>query len=87
MKRNNNFVIREMGDKFILVPFGEKSIDFNGILTINESAKFLWEKSGEEFSKESLMEELITEYNIDESVASDAVEKFIDFLKEVDCLE
>ena len=42
MKKNNDFVLRRIADSSVLVPFGSKAINFNGVITLNDSAEFLW---------------------------------------------
>lgn len=87
MKRNENFIIKEMAGQYILVPFGEKAISFNGVVTLNETAKFLWENSENEIDSQKLKEALIKEYSIDEETAEKAVETFIIQLKEAGCID
>ena len=38
MKKNNDFVLRRIADSSVLVPFGSKAINFNGVITLNDSA-------------------------------------------------
>ena len=33
MKRNENYVVKELMGEFVLVPIGEAAIDFNGVIT------------------------------------------------------
>ena len=87
MKRKENFTLREIAGNFIIVPFGDEALDFNGLITLNDSARFLWEKSEGEFTVDGLKTALIEEYGIDDSTASEAVEVFLSQMKEVGCLE
>lgn len=86
MKRNDEFVLRELADKNVLIPFGKKAVDFNGVITINNTAKFLWEKSEDEIVPEKLAAALIEEFQIDEATANEAVKVFIEQLKEAGCI-
>lgn len=87
MKRNENFIIKEMAGNWILVPFGKYALDFNGVINLNETAKFLWENSAEEIDAEKLKTALIKEYSVDEETAEKAVNLFIEQLKEAGCID
>ena len=54
MKRNENYVVKELLDSYILVPIGETAIDFNGVMTLNETAKFMWESAEGDFTAKDL---------------------------------
>ena len=42
MKRNTNFILREIAGENILVATGEAAQIFNGMITLNEVASFIW---------------------------------------------
>lgn len=67
---------------YVIVPVGKTVLDFNGVITINETGAFLWEKMQEEFSISSLVEAVLNEYDIDRQQAQKDVEDFIEVLKD-----
>ena len=71
----------------VLVPFGLKSFDVNGIIKLNETAKFLWDHSTDDFTAETLINDLMKEYKIDRETAAESVEIYIDKMKEVGSIE
>lgn len=87
MKRNEEFILKEMAGNIILVPYGNKAIDFNGIVTLNETAKFLWDNTENEFDENSLVKAILGEYDVDEETARKSVIGFIESLKEVGAIE
>ena len=87
MKINENFVLKEVAGSWILVPFGSGAVDFNGVITLNDTAKFLYEKCNEEIVPDKLIDALIEEYNIDDTTAKNAVKIFINQLKEAGCID
>ena len=87
MKLNENFILKEMAGSWVLVPFGENAIDFNGVVTLNETAKFLYEKCEDGIDETALKNALIDEYEIDNKTAENAVNTFIDQLKEAGCID
>ncbi len=86
MKKNNDFVLNEMAGNWILVPFGDGAIDFNGVITLNVTAKFLWENCSEDIDAQALQNKLIEEYKIDNETAQNAVNIWIEQMKEAGCI-
>lgn len=87
MKRSKDFILNQLAGNYVLVPVGRSALDFNGILTLNSTAKFLWEKAEGEFSRETLIEALIKEYGIDTCLANKATDEFIAQMKDAGCVE
>lgn len=87
MKKNNDFVLNDVAGNWILVPYGENAIDFNGVITLNETAKFLWENCLEDVDVDLLKNKLIEEYKIDNETAQNAVDMWIEQMKEAGCIE
>ena len=52
MKVNSDFVMRNIAGENILVPTGEAAEKFNGMITMNEVAAFMWKNIDEVESKE-----------------------------------
>lgn len=64
MKLKQNFTLRNICGEYVLTPEGTDNIDFTNILSINETAAFLWEKLKEkEFTTEDMANLLLSEYN------------------------
>ena len=50
MKIKNGFVIRSVGGENVVVPVGEMSKQFHGMINLNETGAFLWRFFSEEHS-------------------------------------
>lgn len=87
MKLNENFVINQLSDSWVLVPYGQYAVDFNGVVTLNETAKFLFEKSKDGIDINTLKNALIEEYAIDAVTAENAVNLWINEMKEAGCID
>ena len=81
MKLKNGFVLRDLGGQSVVVAVGEATKSFNGIIKLNESSAFLWKQMKDDFSKEHLVSALLAEYDVEEDVASQNVDNFVDTLK------
>lgn len=42
MKLKENFVLRQVADTWVVLPVAEATLDFNGMLTLNETGAVLW---------------------------------------------
>ena len=77
MKIKNGYLLREIADSWIVVPIGERVIDFKGMMTLNESGAFLWGCLTEDISYEQLLDCLLEEYDVDEKTARADLDEFI----------
>ena len=87
MKRNENFVLKELMGSFVLVPVGEAAMNLNGVITLNETAKFLWDAAEGEFEVNDLIDAVIAEYEVDIQTDTEGVEIFLKRMKEEGCIE
>lgn len=70
MKINEGFELREMCGEHIIIATGVANIDFSKVISLNESAAYLWnEVDGKEFTPETLAALLTEKYEIDNSTA------------------
>lgn len=75
------------GAKFLMAE-GIENIDFNQIISLNETAAFLWEAMGDDpFTVEELAEKLTAEYEVSHAEAKDCIEQFLADLKKAGVIE
>jgi hypothetical protein len=77
MKIKSGFMLRNITDCWIVVPIGERVADFNGLISLNDTGAFLWRKLQEYTEQDKLVEELLSEYDIDKDTAKTDVEEFV----------
>ena len=70
MKIKNNFLLRKVADSYVVVPVGKMSLDFNGIITLNETGAFLFELLQKGCEREDLIAKLLDEYEVSAGRAS-----------------
>jgi hypothetical protein len=83
MKTKKGFNKRTVCGEQIIVAEGKENIDFSNIISMNETAAYLWDHVvGKEFTTDDLASLLTDEYEVDEATAlNDAKEiaqKWID---------
>ena len=70
MKIKNGFVLREMCGENIVSGEGLEHINFNKLISLNQTAAFLWNSLvGREFTVEDMAGLLVGEYGIDMELA------------------
>lgn len=74
MKKVEGFRMRSLGLEHIVVPEDIRLVNFNKMISFNESAAYLWESVGEgDFSVEDLTRLLLDKYDVGpEKAAEDA---------------
>lgn len=82
------FILKNVANKWIVVPIDEKAVNFNGLLTLNESGRILFEQLQEgHVTLEMLIKSMTDRYDIDRETARLDVESFINKLESKDLLE
>lgn len=87
MKIKEGYILRNVAGSFVVVPVGEATLEFNGMMNLNETGAFLFEKMIDGISREDLIKALTDEYDVDEKTASEDVDTFIEKVKAQDLFE
>ena len=70
MKIKEGFILREMCGENIIAAEGLEHINFNKLISLNESAAYLWQELiGKEFTAEDMAQLLIDRYGIGQELA------------------
>lgn len=87
MKTKEGFMLREIAGSWIIVPLGERVVEFKSMMTLNGSAALIWKKleSGADFDE--LVKCITDEYDIDESTARADVEEFVSLITKKGLIE
>lgn len=87
MKLKENFVLRQIVGSWVVLPLGAATVDFNGMLTLNESGALLWKKLEQGASREDLADALTAEYDVSRTQALEDVDDFYAILVRAGCAE
>lgn len=77
MKQSPDFLLRDVADSLVLVPVGAATERFPGMITLNETGKFLWDALETEQTLDSLTERLLEQYQVEQAQAREDVEAFL----------
>ena len=86
MKLKEGFVVREVAGQTVVLPSGE-NLNLNMMITLNGTGKFLWERIAVGADVDSLVADLLAEYDVDEATARAGVERFVTKLESNGFLE
>ncbi len=87
MKIREGFVVKEIAGQYVVIALGAASKIFNGIIKLNESGRFIWDKLSGGAEAEAIVDAMLEEYDVDRETAEADVAKFIAELKGANILE
>ncbi|MBQ9860613.1 MAG: PqqD family protein [Clostridia bacterium] len=87
MRIKDGFLLREIGDRTVVVPVGAKTLDFRCIMTLNESGALLWRSLQQDTDQSALAAILLAEYEVDEAKAAADAASFVATLREKGLLD
>ena len=88
MKTRLGYTLRPLGKEFILVAEGLEAVDFSRMISMNESAAFLWKAvEGKDFDSAMLADLLMDEYGIDREMAEHDVVRLLETWKDANIIE
>ena len=83
MRIKDGFVINKVGGAYVAVAVGERADEFHALVRTNVTGAFLWEcLAGNDYTPDSLADELVKEYGIDKELALSDTLKFIGQLRD-----
>ena len=80
MKIVKEFILSEIAGETILVPTGTAAQEFNGMLSMTDTARFIWEHLETVQSLEEMVKIMLDTYEIDEKTATQDVIGFVNAL-------
>ena len=87
MRLKKNFALRRVAGTYMVLPLGQATVSFEGMLKLNESGALLWNALKNGADLDGLVNALTAEYEVSEAQARTDVQEFLDKLARVGCLE
>ena len=87
MKIKKGFVLRDVGGKLIAVATGEAGRAFHGMITLNPSARVLWDALSVGCDIDGLVTALTDTYDVSAEKARADAEAFVEKLRAVNIIE
>lgn len=77
MKLKSGYLLREIAESYIVVPIGERVIDFKGIMTLNDTGSYIWKCLLKDISYSELLSLILKEYEVEEVTAKADLDEFL----------
>ena len=89
MKIKEGFEIQNVCGEYIIVPAGAENVDYSKIISLNETAAYLWENivTKDSFTIDDMTALLLAEYEVEENVAREDCEMIVECWKEMQLVE
>ena len=87
MKIKDGYVLRKVAENWVVLPVGKASVNLNGMLSLNESGVLLWQALKEGSDRESLVNALLSAYEVSYEEAAADVDSFIASLMQYGCVD
>lgn len=88
MKIKSGFMLRSIAGCKVVVTVGRRTLDFNGIINLNDTGAFLWERLAKGADEDSLVKDILENFTeVDEPTARQSVRDFVKTLRDAGCLD
>lgn len=87
MKIKDGFILKKVAGSTIVVAVGKRVKEFGGIISLNETAEFLWNNLEKAENAEQLADILCEEYDVSKEKALESCQMFLAKLREAKVLD
>ena len=88
MKLKDCFILEKIDDSFLVIPTDSTLLDIGAMITLNETAAFLWNCLADGADEDALCQKLLSEYEgVTKEDALADIKEFINVLNEKNILE
>lgn len=87
MKIKKGFMLRNVGDKNIVVAVGKASLELNGLITLNETGAFIWKMLQQGCEYDDILKAILNEFDTNEETAKIGIDAFLEEVRTANLLE
>ncbi len=78
IKAKKGFLLRRLGEEYMVVPVGEASKNFNGMIRMNETGAFYWKEIENGITEDGLVEKMLERFeDLDEETARQDLKEYL----------
>lgn len=81
MRQSEGYILRRTADLTVILPVGEASVRFPGMISVNETGAFLWGLLETQQTPDTLAQAMTREYEVELPQAQRDVESFLEQLR------
>ena len=86
MKFKKEFMLREIVGETVLIPTGETAAHFNGLISVDELGRFIWDNYEKAEDEDELLSFILDEYEVERDVAKADLEEFLQVLRDAEII-
>lgn len=87
MKTKKGFMLRSVANRHVVVAVGQASVDFNGLITLNDTGAFIWEELSKGCTYDELLKKMLEVYEVDEKTAREGIDSFLETARSANLIE
>ncbi len=87
MRVNDEFILRQVADEFLLIPVGAAALRISGMISLTESGYLLYQQLQSGCQREKLIQVLLETYEVEAAEAEADVDAFLDKMRKLRILE
>ena len=87
MKIKTNSALREVAGTWVVLPVAGETVNFNGMISLNETGALLWRVLEAGGDVQTLADALMRKYDVQSSEALEDAREFVEKLRAAGCLE
>ena len=87
MRLKKDYALRQVAQSWIVLPIATETVNFSGMLTLNDSGAMLWNVLEQGGNMDTLVAALVSEYEVSEEQARVDAEEFVNKLIQAGCVE
>lgn len=87
MKIKPGYMLREVAGCNVVVAIGVETMDFGGMINLNDTGAFLWKLLEKGATENELLNKMLDEYEVNEADAKQGISAFINKMREADLLD
>lgn len=87
MKTKKGFMLRSVAGRHVVVAIGQASVDFNGLITLNDTGAYIWEKLAKGITYDELLKNMLADYEVDEETARSGIDSFLKTARDANLLD
>ena len=88
MKIKSGVMLRTIAGSKIVVAVGRRTMEFNGIINLNDTGAFLWERLEKGADEDELVTAILENYtDVDEPLARQSVRDYVKTLRDAGCID
>ena len=78
LKTREGFIMRQLGNEYMVVAVGEAAKSFNGMIRLNETGAFFWENMEQGIEKTALVDKMLERFDdLDRETAEKDLDEFV----------